>query len=91
MNNDAKYFRQEGLINTKLDNEMVILSIENGNYYGLNEVASRIWSLLATPMTRGDICSKLAIEFSVNTEQCSADVVYFLNDLEKNNLIVSRQ
>ena len=41
--------RSEGLVTSNLDGEVVMMSIDNGKYYGLDAIASQIWELLETP------------------------------------------
>ena len=52
--------RQNGLIESEVDQEIVALNIESGVCYGLNEVGSRVWRLLAKPVPIGEICAILA-------------------------------
>lgn len=80
--------RNQGLIDSLIDSETVILSIENGNYYGLNAIASRIWELLNNPISFADLCRILIAEFSVSTEQCREEVSDFLEHLRSNDLIL---
>lgn len=72
---------------TEVDGETVMMSIEKGNYYGLNGVGSRIWQLIATPMSVLQLCEKILEEFAVDRETCEADLLKFLNQLEQQNLI----
>ena len=71
----------------EVDSSVVMMSIARGNYYSVDEVAARIWGLLASPCTVASICDALAAEYSVGPEQCAADVLEFLEHLYSEGLI----
>lgn len=79
--------RCEGVVEAEIDGEIVMMSIEDGQYYGLNVVGSRIWSLIETPQSIDFICSELEKEFKVSKEQCNNEVISFLEQMKKNNII----
>jgi hypothetical protein len=55
--------------------------------YVLNEVASRIWQLVASPATVDEIVDAIAREFDVSPEQATTDVTEFLASLDARGLI----
>ena len=71
-----------------LDHETVILSLKNGEYYGLNAVAAAIWKMLHGRRTIAQICDALLQQFSgVTPEQCEADVVRMVDELAQLGLV----
>jgi hypothetical protein len=70
-----------------VDGTVVMMSVARGNYYSVDDVAARIWRLLASPSTIASICDVLAEEYSVNREECAADVLEFLERLYSEGLI----
>jgi hypothetical protein len=52
--------RSTDIIATDLDGELVLMSIEKGNYYGIKGTALRIWELAETPCRVGPLCHPLA-------------------------------
>ena len=80
--------RNPQIISSKMDNEVVMMSVEKGNYYGLNQVGSEIWEKLNEPLTVTDLCSKLLIEYNVEREQCERDVMPYLEKLVEEGLIL---
>ncbi len=74
-------------ISCALGSETVVLQLQSGTYYGLNEVGRRVWELIAEPRTVGEICAVITREFEVEPERCERDVVALLNDLRGNGLI----
>ncbi len=43
--------RKSDLLFNEIDGEVVMLSIENSEYYGMDKVGSRIWELLEQPLS----------------------------------------
>lgn len=70
-----------------LDDETVLMSVENGQYYYLNKVGSRIWSCLATPQRIADLCAVLLAAYDVEPTQCEHEVLAFLDTLYSHKLI----
>jgi hypothetical protein len=70
-----------------VDDEIVMLSPDQGAYYGLNAVGSRIWELIDRPRSVTDLCAVLAAEFMVDDETCLAEVLAFLDRLERADLV----
>jgi hypothetical protein len=46
------------LVTSDLEGE-VVMSIESGNYFGLNPVGSRIWELIEQPVKVAEVVEKL--------------------------------
>ena len=69
------------------DGDIVILSLKDGVYYGLNAVGGYIWKSLQTPVSVQDVYLKLINEFDVDAQQCYSDLIKLLEDLTKNGLI----
>lgn len=80
--------RNPELLSSKIDSETIMMNMHDGNYYGLNEVAGRIWEILENPHTYKDLIKILLSEFDVTEETCSKDVSGFLNKLEEKKLII---
>ena len=74
----------------EVDGEVVMMSIAQGNYYGLDSIGGRVWDLIAEPRKVSDMCGLLIGEFAVDRATCEADVLRFLNDLDAQHLIESR-
>jgi hypothetical protein len=76
------------IISSKMDDEVVMMSVEKGNYYGLNRVGSEIWEKLTEPVTVAGLCDKLTQEFNVEKEQCEREVITYLDKLVSEGLIL---
>lgn len=79
--------RKEDVVVAELDGKTVMMSLNNGEYYGLDEVASAIWNGVEQPVTVSELVSRLAKEYKVSLEQCQTDVLEFLENLYNKQLI----
>ncbi|MEM7011500.1 MAG: lasso peptide biosynthesis PqqD family chaperone [Verrucomicrobiota bacterium] len=84
--NDSVH-RREDLLTSSIDEDTVLLSLETNNFYGINEVGSRIWELLESPIAVTNLCRQLLDEFEVSEELCREHVLLFLNSLAKDGLV----
>ena len=73
--------RSQELLASNIGDEVVMMSIENSAYYGLDPVGSKIWEMISEPMRVSDLCEQLMERFDVSAEQCQADVLKFLNEM----------
>ncbi len=79
--------RNQDIVEASIDGETVMMSIENGQYYGLDRVGSNIWALLEAPLKVEDICLKLQGIYDVAADRCENDVMSFLATLKENNIV----
>lgn len=83
-----KYKRKDDEnIHSKIDDEIVMVNIEHGNYYSLNAVASSIWEILASPKSVEEICDALTEEYDITKEECMEQVEKFVDALLKKGVI----
>lgn len=68
-------------VSTTVGDEVVILGMHDGVYYGLDEVGARVWPLLRTPIVVSAIVSAIVSEFDVDHATCERDVLRLLDDL----------
>jgi Coenzyme PQQ synthesis protein D (PqqD) len=74
-------------LSSELAEEAVILNLDSGIYYGLNEVGARIWELVQQPRSFGELHSILLEEYDVPTEACKQDLTKILLDLKNASLV----
>ena len=74
-------------ISTKMDDDTVMMSIEQGKYFGLDAVGSRIWDLLESPTKVHDLVTTLVAEFEVTPDTCKKDVITFLDTLHQKEML----
>ena len=76
---------------SELGAEYVLLNLNNGTYYGLEDVGSEIWKMLQNPVTVDDICSALIKTFEVEPVRCRRDIMKLLVELLTHGLIEIRE
>ena len=74
-------------VSADLGEEAVILGVEKGLYYSVDEVGARIWSFLREPSRVSAIRDVVLADFAVDRETCERDVLAFLQRLEAESLI----
>ena len=72
---------------TDLDGEKVMMNLERGEYFMMNEVGSRIWEIISEPVNVKGIIETLRSEYEVDEETCKDTVVEFLGRLNNAELI----
>lgn len=75
------------MVFSEMDGEIVMMSIENSEYYGLDPVASRIWELLEQPATIEQLVEKLLEEYEVDYDTCLKDVIVFSDELLEKKIL----
>ena len=64
-----------------------ILDSERGQFYSLNDVGGRVWSLLCEGTTFGAMVAQLQVEYDVSAEVLRADVERLLGQLAEAGLV----
>jgi hypothetical protein len=79
--------RSEEPVSAQVDDTVVMMSIEQGMYFGLEGTGPRIWALLEEPRTVEEICAALMHEFEVDADACRREVLAFLHELADAKLL----
>ena len=61
--------------------EVVLLNLQDGVYYGVEDVGARVWTLLQSPIAVGAILETIAAEFEVDRERSDREVRAFVQQL----------
>ena len=77
----------EGQLASKLNDEVVILNLHSGVYFGLNAVGMRVWEMAQESGSFGQIRDAIVGEFDVEPEQCRRDLVDLLTTMESEGLV----
>ena len=72
---------------TDLDGEKVMMNLDKGEYFMMNEVGSRIWELIEGNTSIVNIIETLTNEYQVDEETCENTVMEFLGRLNNADLI----
>jgi hypothetical protein len=80
----------EGQVSSDLANEVAILDLKSGMYYGLNEVGASIWQCISEPKIVGEVYEALLEEYEVEPERLEKDLMEVLQQLADYGLIEVR-
>jgi hypothetical protein len=83
-----RYIRNNKTISGRLHEELVMMNIDQGKYFSLNQVATRIWDLLEVDLTIDELSSKLMEEYDVDPVQCVNEVEEYLTEMLKLGLVI---
>ena len=77
----------EGVLVRKLQEESVLLNINTESYFGLDEVGTRMWTVLSEAESIAAGMERLLAEYDVDHEKLENDVDEFLTNLVDKKLI----
>ena len=78
----------ETSVNQKVGDELVILNLESGNYFGLDEVGARMVELIGEHGHVDKVVACMLEEYDTSQMQIKADLEELLQELKKNDLII---
>ena len=81
------YIRSSKTISGRLHDEMVMMDLEQGKYFSLNPVATRIWDLLEESLTVEELCGRLKEEYDVDAGRCLEEVSEHLREMVRLGLV----
>jgi coenzyme PQQ biosynthesis protein PqqD len=79
--------QQDGVLAQEAQGQTVLLRMDDGGYYALDEVGARIWQLCDGERTLGEITDVLCHEFDAPRETISGDVREFVAELQQEDLL----
>lgn len=85
---EGRVRRQEGILAQEAHGQTVLLRLEDGGYYALDEVGAMIWQLCDGGRAVADIVALLCEEFDAPEAVVQADVLEFVDDLRRERLLV---
>ena len=87
MENSKKYIQNTEVIQSKIGEEVVMLDIETGFYFGLNSVASTIWELMKVEISFDALIDELMAQFDVDRALCETDTIELINEFLEKKII----
>ncbi|MBK1699560.1 PqqD family protein [Thiococcus pfennigii] len=77
-------------LSTEAESAVVILALDGGVYYELNDVGTRIWQLLQSPRPLAELVAAILAEYDVDSARCEHDIRALIADLIANGLVETR-
>ena len=79
--------RNEAIVFTDLDDTIVMMDVDEGQYYELDPIGARIWALIESPRPVVEIYDALAGEFDVDPDTCRDDTLEFLQTANEHRIV----
>jgi hypothetical protein len=91
ISDSAVVVKTRDLLVSEFGDEVVILTLRDGVYHGLEETGARIGRLLREPVTFRNIRDLVVSEYDVAPEQCERDVRALIGELAASGLVEIRE
>ena len=72
LNLDCIVQRDPDVIAAEADQDLVMVSIANGFYYGVSDVAREIWEAIEHPKKISDLIDDLTATYNIDRSKCEA-------------------
>ena len=79
--------RDPDVIAAEADRDIVMVSIANGLYYGVSDVAREIWEAIEQPKKISDLVDDLTGTYNIDRTKCEQETLSFLEDLRSEGLL----
>jgi hypothetical protein len=79
--------RSPNVLTAEVDGEILMMSIERGGYFGLNNVGSDIWRRLDPPCSFAELLDKLAAEYQATKATIAEDVRAWLARMAAEDIV----
>jgi len=87
LNLDCIVQRDPDVIAAEADQDLVMVSIANGFYYGVSDVAREIWDAIERPKKISDLIDDLAATYNIDRSTCEEETLSFLEHLLSEQLL----
>ena len=77
----------ESVVFREYDGETVILNLQTGQYFALDEVGTRIWTLIRERQVLGTMLGALEMEYDASRERLKADLLQLVDQLTADGLV----
>ena len=88
INKDTKFKISSDVVISEINNESVLLNLNTGIYFQVNEMGSFIISELTNYQNIATLQEKIIFSFDVSDEACKDDLENFLETLLEKNLLL---
>jgi hypothetical protein len=79
--------RSPAVLTAEVDGEVVMMSIEQGQYFGLDDIGSDIWKRLDPPCAFADLVDRLAADYDADRASIAADVRALLETMAERDVV----
>lgn len=87
LNLDTVVSQKEDVDVTELNGEKVMMDLDKGKYFMLNETGSVIWDAINEPKSISEIIESVVNEYDIDKETCQSKVLEYLEKLNHEELV----
>jgi len=80
--------KSPSVLTADIDNEVLIMRIEHGDYFSLSGAGSDIWRRLESPCSFAGLVDQLAADYDATTTTIAADVHALLSQMAVHDIVV---
>jgi hypothetical protein len=88
---EHRWRRSDRVVQADVGDTTIIMCIESGRYFTLNDTASAIWKLIERDRTFNEIRQALALEFDIEGDAADRGIENILADWDRQKLVVPFQ
>jgi hypothetical protein len=85
---ETRVVRSPSVVSAEVDGRLTLMNIDDGRYFGLNDVASDVWDRIGSPRPFGDLVDDLAAAYDAAPEAVAADVAALLRAMHTRAVVV---
>ena len=74
-------------VSSELAGQSVILNIDRGIYFGLDEIGARVWNLIQQPQKMSVVRDALVRKYEVTPQCCEQDLLSLVANLADEGLV----
>src|ERR1700751_5339573 len=79
--------RRPAVLTAEVDGEIVMMSIEQGRYFGLDDIGSDIWKRIESPCSFASLIDGLAADYEADRATIAADVQNLLGRMAEQDVV----
>jgi hypothetical protein len=79
--------RSPSVVTAEVDGEIVMMSIEQGRYFGLDDIGSDIWKRIEQPCSFATLIDGLAADYESDRATIAADVQSLLGRMVEQDVV----
>ena len=84
---EDQFIVAEDILSQQVHGETVLLDLNGDVYFGLNEVGTKVWTLLQSRHTLASLVTDLHASYEVSTIELEADIKALIGDLLNEKLL----
>jgi hypothetical protein len=85
---ESRLRRRDRVLVQRAAGTLVLLDLDGGQYYALDEVSARVWEMCDGAHEVGAIVEAIASEYDASVDTIYEDVLAFLEEMLDENLLV---